>query len=281
MDYNSNIDHVIDSKALENYITTKILGKNIMYYEEIDSTNTVAKRIGKETSTHGVLVLANKQNAGRGRLGREWDSPKNEGIWMSLILKPVINITKASMLTLIAALAVNKGIRVVTGLESYIKWPNDIIINGKKVCGILTEMSTSKDILECIVVGIGINVSNTCFEPDIKNKATSLKSEGCLQIDKLQLINEIMLAMEYYYEIFLRNQSLVDLSAEYNKWLINRNNTVKIIEREESYTGVALGINDLGELLVKTQVSVNGETIEIIKEVVSGEVSVRGVYGYV
>lgn len=268
-------------KAMEDYMTTKVLGKRIIYYEEVDSTNTVAKRLGKEQDSHGALVLADSQRAGRGRLGRDWDSPRNEGIWMTLVLKPVIDISNASMLTLIAALAVNKGIRSITGLNSFIKWPNDIIINGKKVCGILTEMSTSKDILECIVVGMGINVSNENFDREIKSKATSLKEEGCVFVDKMQLINEIMLNMEYYYDIFIKTQNLKNLVQEYNQYLINRNNTVKIIERESEYTGIAIGINEVGELLVKTQLIVDGLASEVIKEVVSGEVSVRGVYGYV
>lgn len=281
MNYNSNSNYELDSKFMENQMTTQVLGKKIIYFEEVDSTNTVAKSLGKETDYHGVLVIANKQNAGRGRLGREWNSPKNEGIWMSLILKPDIDIKKAPMLTLITALAVNKGIRNATGLNSYIKWPNDIIINGKKVCGILTEMSTSKEILESIIVGMGINVSNEFFEKEVKDKATSLKAEGCTNIDSIQLINEIMLSMEYYYEIFLETLSLKELVEEYNQSLINRNNIVKIIEREKAYTGVALGINELGELQVSTQVLIEGKIKEVVKEVVSGEVSVRGVYGYV
>lgn len=281
MHYNNHLNHVLDSTFMEDYMTTKVFGKKIIYYEEVDSTNIIAKNLGKELGHHGVLVLANTQKAGRGRMGREWNSPMNQGIWMSLILKPVIDIRNAPMLTLIAALAVNKGIRKITGLNSSIKWPNDIIINGKKVCGILTEMSTSKEILECIIVGIGINVSNECFEEEIKDKATSLKAEGCKEIDKNQLINEIMLSMEYFYDIFLETQSLKELIEEYNRFLINRNNTVKIIEREETYTGIALGINENGELQVKTQEIIDGERKEVVKEVVAGEVSVRGVYGYI
>ncbi len=281
MDNIRDRNRIDKAQIIENQMTSKIFGKNIIYYDAVDSTNTVAKRLGKEPGRHGVLVLAESQSAGRGRMGREWDSPKNEGIWMSLILQPAIDICNASMLTLIAALAVNRGIRNVTKLNSFIKWPNDIIINGKKVCGILTEMSTSKDMLECIVVGIGINVSNNNFDQDLRDKATSLSGEGYLHIDKIQLLNEIMVSMEYYYDIFLKTQNLKELSKEYNNALINIDKTVKIIERGNEFIGVALGINELGELLVKTDVVIDGEKKEVMKEVVSGEVSVRGVYGYV
>jgi BirA family transcriptional regulator, biotin operon repressor / biotin---[acetyl-CoA-carboxylase] ligase len=270
-----------EAKALEDQMTTKVLGRNIIYYEVVDSTNTIAKRIGKESGNHGVLVLAKSQSAGRGRLGRDWESPKNEGIWMSLILQPSIDISNASMLTLVAALAVNKGIRKVTKLDSLIKWPNDIIINGKKVCGILTEMSTSKNTLECIVVGVGINVSNRAFDQEIKDKATSLSGEGGNPFSHIQLINEIMVCLEYYYEVFLRTQSLKELAKEYNSTLVNIDKTVKILERGNEYTGVALGINETGELLVRTEEIIHGKRKEVVKEVVSGEVSVRGVYGYV
>lgn len=281
MDNIRDRNRIDKAQIIENQMTSKIFGKNIIYYDAVDSTNTVAKRLGKEPGRHGVLVLAESQSAGRGRMGREWDSPKNEGIWMSLILQPAIDICNASMLTLIAALAVNRGIRNVTKLNSFIKWPNDIIINGKKVCGILTEMSTTKDMLECIVVGIGINVSNNNFDRELRDKATSLSGEGYLHNDKIQLLNEIMVSMEYYYDIFLKTQNLKELSKEYNNALINIDKTVKIIERGNEFIGVALGINELGELLVKTDVVIDGEKKEVIKEVVSGEVSVRGVYGYI
>lgn len=281
MDQIDTINKLIYDNVIEDQMTTKFFGKKVVHYEEVDSTNTVAKRLGKEPGNHGVLVLANSQSAGRGRLGREWDSPKNEGIWMSLILKPQINIRNASMITLIAALAVNKGIKDITGLNSSIKWPNDIVINGKKACGILTEMSTSKDILECIVVGIGINVSNEIFDEEIKEKATSLLEEGYTQIDKAKLINKIMMNMEHYYEVFLKTESLKALTNEYNESLINMNRTVKIIESENEWSGVALGINDVGELLIRTEVIMNGLKHETVKAVVSGEVSVRGIYGYV
>lgn len=279
-DYKIN-RRIMDSQIIEGQITTKTLGKRIVYFEEVDSTNLVAKKIGKEPDSHGILVLSKSQTAGRGRLGREWDSPKNEGIWMSLVLKPSIHISNASMLTLIAALAVNRGLRNVTNLNSLIKWPNDIIINGKKVCGILTEMSTSKDTLESIVVGIGINVSNATFDNGIIDKATSLQQEGYRDINKIQIINEILRCMEHFYEIFIKTESLSELCKEYNDSLINIEKTVKIIERGNEWQGTAIGINELGELLVKTDVIVDGVKKEIVREVVSGEVSVRGIYGYV
>ncbi len=278
MDDYKNDKRIIDATTIENQITTKVLGKRIRYFEEIDSTNTVAKKLGKEPDSHGILVLSNSQSAGRGRLGRNWDSPQNAGIWMSLILKPSIKINNASMLTLVAALAVNKGLRNITNLNSFIKWPNDIIINGKKVCGILTEMTTTKDTLESIVVGIGINVSNETFQDGIKDKATSLRQEGYKEVNKLQIIDEILICMEYYYEIFIRTENLGQLCKEYNSSLINIDKTVKIIERGNEWKGTAIGINELGELLVKTD---DGAEKESIRAVVSGEVSVRGIYGYV
>ncbi|WMJ85955.1 biotin--[acetyl-CoA-carboxylase] ligase [Anaerocolumna sp. MB42-C2] len=271
----------LDSSFIEKQMTTKCIGKKVAYYNEVDSTNVIAKQLGKKPDNHGTLVLAEQQNAGRGRLGRNWSSPKGDGIWMSLILQPDIRIEHASMLTLVTALAVNQGIRKVTGLNSFIKWPNDIVINGKKVCGILTEMSTINEKLECIVIGIGINANRDLFSEELKITATSLKLESGKEIERTSLIAAIMLYFESYYGIFAKEENLKGLIHDYNKMLINRNRQVKIIGSNSEYIGLALGINETGALLVQTEEMITGEKKTVIKTVMSGEVSVRGVYGYV
>ena len=271
----------LDSSFIEKQMTTKYIGKKVAYYNEVDSTNVIAKQLGKKPGSHGTLVLAEQQNAGRGRLGRNWSSPKGDGIWMSLILQPDIRIEHAPMLTLVTALAVNQGIRKVTGLNSFIKWPNDIVINGKKVCGILTEMSTVNEKLECIVIGIGINANRDFFSEELKVTATSLKLESDKEIERTSLVAAIMLSFESYYDIFAKEENLKELIHDYNKMLINRNRQVKIIGSNLEYIGLALGINETGALLVQTEETIMGEKKTVIKTIMSGEVSVRGVYGYV
>ncbi len=271
----------LDSSFVEKRMLTGCFGKKVLYYEEVDSTNTVAKQLGRYPGNHGVLVLAERQNAGRGRLGRNWSSPGGSGIWMSLVLQSGILPANASMLTLVTALAVNRGIREETGLESFIKWPNDIIINGKKVCGILTEMSTVSDKLECVVIGMGINVNGEYFSEELKSRATSLRMECRKEVDRVNLIVNIMKYMEYYYEVFERTETLKYMVDEYNKFLINRNLQVRIREADSEYTGLALGINETGALLVETEEINQGLKNTSVKTVMSGEVSVRGILGYV
>ncbi len=270
-----------NSSYIENKMTTKYIGKKVVYYDEIDSTNIAAKQLGKQPGNHGVLVLARQQHAGRGRLGRIWSSPKGTGVWMTLVLQPGIRPEHASMLTLVAALAVNQGIRKVTGLESFIKWPNDIVVNGKKVCGILTEMNTAGGKLECVVIGMGINTNQESFSDDLKISATSLRLESRSEIDKTELIVYIMEYFEHYFERFEKTESLKELIKEYNEVLINRNRQVKILGADTDYIGLALGINETGALLVQTEEIIQGVSTATVKAVMSGEVSVRGVYGYV
>lgn len=271
----------LDASFIEEQMITKCFGKKVIYYNEVDSTNAVAKQLGKISGNHGTLVLAEQQNAGRGRLGRNWSSPKGIGIWMTLILQPGIRADHASMLTLVTALAVNQGIRKVTGLNSFIKWPNDIVVNGKKVCGILTEMSTINEKLECVVVGIGINANMESFSEELKNTATSLKLECKKEIDRVELIAAIMQYFEEYYGIFEKEENLNGLITDYNNALINKNRQVRILGNDSEYIGVARGINETGALLVQTEEITRGEKKTVVKTVMSGEVSVRGVYGYV
>ena len=193
---------------------------------------------------------------------------------MTLMIKPDINPNNASMLTLVAALAVAKAITSVTGEEALIKWPNDIVINGKKVCGILTEMNAQFDYINHIVVGIGINVHNESFPEEISQMASSLMIEaGGKRFHRAQIIAETMSYFEQYYDTFLKTQDLSALVREYDELLVNRNKSVRVLDPKAPFDGKAMGITHKGELIV--------DTWESRKLVSSGEVSVRGIYGYV
>lgn len=176
--------------------------------------------------------------------------------------------------TLVAALAVADGIREVCDLEAKIKWPNDIVVNGKKVCGILTEMSTELECINYIVTGIGINVANHEFPEEIRDVATSLYLETGKEVRRSQLIAAIMRAYEGYYDKFMENQNMKSLMDVYNSRLANCGTQVRVLSPGNEYTGMALGIDEMGELLVRTE---DGKVCKVI----SGEVSVRGIYGYV
>lgn len=259
---------------IKSLMHTEWVAKEVLYFDTIDSTNTKAQELAEKGYPSGTLVVADKQESGKGRRGRSWVSPSGTGIFMTLMIKPDINPNNASMLTLVAALAVAKAITSVTGEEAMIKWPNDIVVNSKKVCGILTEMNAQFDYINNIVVGIGINVHNESFPEEISQMASSLMIEaGGKRFHRAQIIAETMSYFEQYYDTFLKTQDLSALVREYDELLVNRNKSVRVLDPKEPFDGKAMGITPKGELIV--------DTWESRKLVSSGEVSVRGIYGYV
>mgnify|MGYP004506452139 FL=1 len=259
---------------IKSLMHTDWVAKEVLYFDTIDSTNTKAQELDEKGYPSGTLVVADKQESGKGRRGRSWVSPSGTGIFMTLMIKPDINPNNASMLTLVAALAVAKAITSVTGEEALIKWPNDIVVNSKKVCGILTEMNAQFDYINHIVVGIGINVHNESFPEEISQMASSLMIEaGGKRFHRAQIIAETMSYFEQYYDKFLKTQDLSALVREYDELLVNMNKAVRVLDPKEPFDGKAMGITPKGELIV--------DTWESRKLVSSGEVSVRGIYGYV
>lgn len=259
---------------IKSLMHTEWVAREVLYFDTIDSTNTKAQELAEKGYQSGTLVVADKQESGKGRRGRSWVSPSGTGIFMTLMIKPDINPNNASMLTLVAALAVAKAITSVTGEKALIKWPNDIVVNGKKVCGILTEMNAQFDYINHIVVGIGINVHNESFPEEISQMASSLMIEaGGKRFHRAQIIAETMSYFEQYYDTFLKTQDLSALVREYDELLVNRNKSVRVLDPKEPFDGKAMGITPKGELIV--------DTWESRKLVSSGEVSVRGIYGYV
>ena len=264
---------IMSEAEIRSLMDTEWAGKNIVYFDEIDSTNNRAKELGEKDGAHGTLFVADRQVAGKGRRGRVWESPKGISIYMTILLRPDLIPTKAPMLTLVMAQSVAEGIREVTGMETGIKWPNDIVMNGKKVCGILTEMSAQLDYINHVVIGIGINVQNESFPKEIEQVATSILMETGQHVNRAELIEAVLEQFERYYEIFLETEDLSGLVKEYNAHLINMQKQVRVLDPKEPYEAKAMGITPHGELIV--------DTWEGRKLVSSGEVSVRGVYGYV
>ena len=265
---------VMDAAELKSIWKPKWVGCEILYFDSIDSTNTKAQELAEKGYPSGTLVVADKQIAGKGRRGRNWESPSGCGIFMTLMLKPDINPNNASMLTLVSALAVAKALADITGKDAKIKWPNDIVIDGRKVCGILTEMSAQFDYINNIVIGIGINVNNSSFPEEISATASSLRLlSGGKKYRRAEIIEKIMEYFEKYFSIFLETEDLSALVNEYDAMLVNMKRQVKVLDPKEPFEGTAMGITKTGELIV--------DTWESRKLVSSGEVSVRGIYGYV
>lgn len=265
---------ILNKNELLSLRKTAWIGQRLECFDVIGSTNTTAMQMAEEGAPHGTLVVADRQDSGKGRRGRGWVMPAGIAIAMSIVLRPEgLQPGNAPMLTLVSALAVVRAIEEQTGIRGAIKWPNDIVIDGKKVCGILTEMSTQIDYINHIVVGIGINVHNEQFPEELSDRATSLYLAGGRHYSRAALVEAVCEHFEHYYEIFMGTQDLRGLQKEYDSFLVNRDRQVCILDPRGEYKGKALGITEHGELLVETP---NG-----IRNVDSGEVSVRGIYGYV
>lgn len=256
-------------------LKTRFIGRNFVHLDTIDSTNNEAKKLAIDGSPEGTLVISEEQTMGRGRLGRNWVSPKHKGIWMSLILRPEINPIQVSKITQVAAAAVCMAL-IDMGIETLIKWPNDIVLNDKKVCGILTEMSGELNRVNYVIVGIGINanIDKDEFPEDLKPIASSLKIEIGNYIKRKELVRRILNNFEELYEELI-NEETIKKSIEIckdNSALIGKE--IKIIEKGKETRARALSLNEDGKLIVQYK---DGK----VDELISGEISVRGLYGYV
>lgn len=262
------------SKEIKDRLQTKWAGRVLHYLPEVTSTNLYIKDLAKEGAPEGTLAAADIQTQGRGRLGRSWTTEPGSNIAMSLLLRPEISPDRVSMVTLVMGLAVASACQKLYDLPVGIKWPNDVVVNGKKLCGILTEMQMKEMAVEYVVIGTGINVNTKAFPQEICQTATSLLLELGEETSRGELMAECMNDFEKYYEAFLQTEDLSLLQEQYNKLLLNRNRMVRVLEPGNEYSGMALGINKDGELLVERE---DGTRTAVY----AGEVSVRGVYGYV
>ncbi|MFV0465890.1 MAG: biotin--[acetyl-CoA-carboxylase] ligase [Lachnospiraceae bacterium] len=266
-----HVPDILSREEILSSVKAEWTAKEVYYVESIDSTNTRAKQLAESGSGHGTLIVAEEQLFGRGRRGREWKSEKGSGIYMTLLLKPDFSPHSAGMITLVTAMAVVKSLQSDFEIPALIKWPNDIVLNGKKICGILTELSAEIDYINYLVIGIGINVSNDNF-PDELTSATSILSETGITIRRADLIASILSHFERYYSSFLLTMDLTGIYKEYNHYLANRDQKVVVHDPQESYEGLAKGVTSRGELIV--------DTWESRRLVTAGEVSIRGIYGY-
>ncbi|MCM3566811.1 biotin--[acetyl-CoA-carboxylase] ligase [Neobacillus mesonae] len=233
-------------------LTTSFIGRNIHYEESVESTQKIAHNLASQDVPEGTVVIADEQKSGKGRMNRNWYSPKYTGVWMSLILKPNIPLTNAPQLTLLTAVAVAKGIEEVTEVIPEIKWPNDILIGGKKVTGILTELQAEADQIHSIIVGIGINVNQKIedFSSEIKEKATSLFIEKGEIISRAALIRSIFKHFEKYYLLYL-DQGFLPIKLLWESYAVSIGKTIKARTLTDVIEGKALGITNEGVLKIE------------------------------
>ncbi|WP_400241972.1 biotin--[acetyl-CoA-carboxylase] ligase [Niallia sp. JL1B1071] len=235
-------------------LNTSYIGRNVHFEETVDSTQNIAQKLALEGAAEGTLVVAEEQLGGRGRLERKWQSPKYKGIWMSLILKPVIPIMKTPQLTLLIAVAVVQGIQEVTGVQADIKWPNDLLVNGKKLTGILTEMQADSDRVHSLIIGIGINVNQQLedFAEELQSSATSIYLETKTSWDRAIIIQGIMKHIEKLYLLYLQ-KGFYPIKLLWESYSISLGQKVRANTLNGSIFGLAKGITDDGVLLLEDE----------------------------
>ena len=263
-------DKLTSEIVLKN-IKSNIIGRKIIHFESIDSTNDYAKGIAREEE-EGTVIISEEQTRGKGRTGRVWHSVKGDGIWMSIILKPSIFPYEAPFITQIVAASIATALQSL-GVAAKIKWPNDIIINNKKVCGILTEMTGEIEKLEYIIVGIGINVNTVEFSPEIKNVATSIKKEG-YDVSRADIVRSVLFEFEKLYLDFVNNKNKSETINICKRESLLIGKEVYVLRGEEKEKVRVIDINENGNLVVIDEMLDK-------KEIICGEVSIRGELGYV
>lgn len=250
-------------------LQTRWAGRRIVYLPTVDSTNRYARRLAAEGAEHGTLVVADEQTAGRGRRGRGWISPAGEGVFMSLILRPQRHPSEVAMLSMQTALAVALAIARTTGLDARIKWPNDIVCGGRKVCGMLLEMNADEQTVHDVVAGVGINVHQTAFAPEIAQSASSLDLLCGERVSRAALVRAFLEAFEETDVLMAENRLMVG----YRERSATLGQRVQVIAATGSFTGTALAVTDSGSLIVEDE---EGQR----REVLAADVSVRGLMGY-
>ncbi|MCX7920790.1 MAG: biotin--[acetyl-CoA-carboxylase] ligase [Clostridia bacterium] len=275
---------IINATEIGYNLGTRILAKKIEYFGVIDSTNNYAKQAAAEGCGDGTVIVAESQTSGRGRLGRAWDSAGKKGIWLSVVLRPSIAPEDIHLITLAASVAVVKAVKQATGIETGIKWPNDVVLGGKKVCGILTEMSSEMERVNFLVLGIGINVNHETedFPEGLRDTAVSLASYADKNLDgavcktpfnRAYIIRTLLEELEKIY-IKINEGSTEEIVEEWKKYSVTLGNEVRVTIKNNQYTGIARDITEDGKLIVSCS---DG----ITREVISGEIMVRGILGYV
>ncbi len=229
-------------------LKTKSVGKKVLSFKKTESTNNTAYELAAKGAKEGTAVFAEEQTKGKGRLGRRWISPAHKGIYMSVILRPNIVPSSAPEVTLIATLSVTKAIRELTGLLSFIKWPNDVVINDKKICGILTEMNAEIDKVNFLIVGIGVNVNSD--RKDLPKEGSSIKEELRQRISRIELARLILLRFDEYYDTF-KKLGFNSILSEIKRFSSSLNKRVRVHFLDRFIEGNAQDIDKDGALLVR------------------------------
>lgn len=257
---------LLTNSELKSILKTKRIGKKIHYFPVIDSTNSKAYQLALQGASEGEVVISESQESGKGRLGRKWFSPPYLNLYISIILRPNILPNKASMITLLSAVATAEAIKNYLNISPTIKWPNDILINGKKVAGVLNEINSEMDQIHFIILGIGVNINidKDTFPVDLRKSATSLRIETGKIISRKEFTCKLLEEIEIWYETFLEKggQPIIE---SWKKWANIKGKNVKVSSFNEIIHGKAIDIDSEGALIIESE---NGE----LKRIVAGDV---------
>lgn len=248
-------------------LDTRFVGKVVFFYDSLFSTNREARDLALAGASGGTVVVAEEQTAGSGRMGRGWYSPKGMGILCSLVLRPDIEPGQAPPVTMLTAVAVSSAIEKVSGIAPGIKWPNDLLVDGKKICGILTEMNAEMERINFLVVGVGLNINTDQFPEEIRDIATSLYLAGGGRVSRLEVLRQYLKEFEHYYRQWLE-YGFKPVLEEWKKKCVTLDRPVRISTSREVWEGWAVDVDDTGALVLRTA---DGE----LRHFVAGEVSLR------
>lgn len=254
---------------LQKGLQTKRFGQSILFCQEVGSTNEWAKELAAFGAAEGTVAVAETQTAGHGRLGREWSSP-NGGLWFSIILRPKLIAREALKLVFMASLAVASVLQKLYGLRVETKWPNDVMIEGRKICGILAEMNTTNEVVNYVIVGIGVNANfevENGFPPELAKTATSLKAEVGKEVNLEELFRTLIEELEGAYDL-LNEKGFASILAEWKKHAVFLGSDVEVRVGTETWRGVAVDVDDDGSLIIRLE---DGK----VKHVYDGDVSLR------
>lgn len=259
----------ISGNEIQIGLKTKTMGRHIHFEESVTSTQKIAQTLANNGTPEGTIVVADQQTSGRGRMAREWYSPSGTGIWMSMIVKPNIPVHATPQLTLLTAVAIVQAIEELTPIKPDIKWPNDILINGKKVVGILTELQAEADQVHSVIIGTGINVNQKCddFPEALQQVATSFYIETGKHWERAEFIQTILMKFEDLYTLYLNN-GFKPIKLLWESYAISLNKNMIARTLNGTVEGRAIGINDSGVLLLET----NDGTV---KEIYSADIEIK------
>jgi BirA family biotin operon repressor/biotin-[acetyl-CoA-carboxylase] ligase len=260
MDFNAD--------ELRGFFFRKTIGRRIEYHEEVESTNTEALHLAQQGAEEGTVVIAEAQSAGRGRLNRSWESPPAMNLYLSVVLRPDIPAASASLIPLMVGVAVADVISQYCPGKVKLKWPNDILIEGKKICGILTEMRTKAEQVSFIIAGIGVNLNmqKLHFPRELRETATSLRIEAAIDVDRVDFAVRLFETLGNWYRIFL-NGGEADIREKWLQYAELVGKRVEVVFKETVQHGTVRGLDENGALLLE------GETG--IQQVLAGDLYIE------